>query len=82
MAHQPGDDGFRTSREAALSGNPALVRSLKVVVETASIGSGKAEDQFPLFEGTVSAWGVRLPFEIEKKRGAVGPFPDSKWVCY
>jgi hypothetical protein len=59
MAHQPGDDGFRTLRVAALSGNLALVSSPKVVVETASIGSGKAEDQSPLFLGTVSGWGVR-----------------------
>ena len=81
MAHQPSNDGFRTSREAALSENPALGNSPKVVVETASIGSGKAEDQFPLFVGTVSAWGVRLPFETEKKRGVVGPIPDPKWVC-
>jgi hypothetical protein len=81
MAHQPADDGFRTSREAALSENPALVKSPMVVVETASIGSGRAKDQVSLLVGTVSDWGVRLPFENEKNKGVLGPLPDSKWVC-
>ena len=81
MAHQPGDAGFRTSWEAARSENPALVKSPKVVVETASIGAGRAEDQVSLLVGTVSEWGVRQPFENEKRRGVLGPLPDSKWVC-
>ena len=82
MSHQPGDDVFRESRQAALSENPALAKSPKVVVETASIGSGRAKDQVSLLVGTVSDWGVRLPFEKEKQRGVVGLVPDSKWVCF